>query len=172
MGGAVHNVPAFVSLSPSKNAGKVAGSMPAYQTIFGPESPHPMEEESQRRRRAALNELRKETDSYCRFYQAKCKEVKADPTIIDTYFSNREVAISGTEEFIKVTKACISSYRSLGRVGGVEVEDVESIISSLRSLVAICEEFLWHVGVYDALQEPRTGKVCKSADEFIQELGF
>ena len=51
-------------------------------------------------------------------------------------------------------------------------EDVESIISSLSDLVAVCEEFLWRVGVYYALQEPRTGKVCKSTDEFIQELGF
>lgn len=100
-------------------------------------------------------------------------EVKEEPSIIDTYFSDRDLAIGGTEEFIRVTKACISNYRRLDRVGGINAEDdVESIVSSLSDLVAVCEEFLWRVGVYDALQEPRTGKVCMSTDEFIQELGF
>lgn len=153
-------------------AGKVKEMMRSYQTTsgVGSESPHSTEEKIQRQR--GINELRRETDIWLRFYRERCKEVKEKPSIIDTYFDDRDVAIGGTEEFIEVTKACISSYGSLGRVRGIKAEDVESIISSLRDLVAVCEEFLWHVGVYDALQEPRTGKVCRSADEFIQELGF
>ena len=153
-------------------AGKVKEMMRSYQTTsgVGSESPHSTEEKIQRQR--GINELPRETDIWLRFYQERCKEVKQEPSIIDTYFNDRDVAIGGTEEFIEVTKACISSYGSLGRVRGIKAEDVESIISSLRDLVAVCEEFLWHVGVYDALQEPRTGKVCRSADEFIQELGF
>lgn len=153
-------------------AGKVEEMMRSYETTsgIGSEGPHSTEEKIQRQ--SGIDKLRKETDIWLRFFRERCKEVKEEPSIIDTYFNDRDAAIGGTEEFIEVTKACISSYRRLDRVGGIKAEDVESTISSLTDLVAVCEEFLWHVGVYDALQEPRTGKVCKSADEFIQELGF
>ena len=154
-------------------AGKVEEMMRSYQTTsgVGSESPHSTEEKIQRQ--SGINKLRKETDILRRFYRERCKEVKEEPSVIDTYFNDRDAVIGGTEELIKVTKACISYYRGFDRVGGIKAEeDVESIISSLSDLVAVCEEFLWHVGVYDALQEPRTGKVCRSADEFVQELGF
>ena len=99
-------------------AGKVEEMMRSYQTTsgVGSENPHSMEEEIQRQ--SGINRLRKETDIWLRFYRERCKEVKEKPSIIDTYFSDRDVAIGGTEEFIKVTKACISSYRSSDRVGG------------------------------------------------------
>ena len=121
------------------------------------------------RRRFFLSIL-EQNDFWRLFYEKRLKEVEKEPSIIDSYFPDRDRAAESLEAFGETAEGAARFYRNLECVGDQEREILQSIVDSLDQLVALNGELLWYVGVYDGLQAPRASAPCESADDFIRKM--
>ena len=128
--------------------------------------------DAERQSRKVIDELREETDLWCRFYGEMFKRVKKKPERIGSFFSNLEGAIEGFRKLEDVNKENIPKYELLGGMASnVETRKViDRLIKSLREFVSVCQDLRWYIGIYEGLQEPREGEPCETAEEFIKNM--
>lgn len=167
---ALSGLPAIFTFSPLNQQEWVSNTMGSFFTER--ELRSRIWVDAERQSRKVIDELREETDLWCRCYGEMFKRVKEKPERIGSFFSDLEAAIEGFRKLEDVNKENIPKYELLGEMASnVETRKaIDRLIESLGEFVSVCQDLRWYIGIYEGLLEPRAEEPCETAEEFIKNM--
>ena len=124
-----------------------------------------------------VGEMNRDTKRHTVFLKNIYNEAVENPDRLKHLIPYEDItaSVEHLEESEEKLKRCLKTFVRLLNSAGSEtdnrkVDALSTLIESIKSLIGMCQDLRWHAMIHEAQNEPVSGNVCESPEEYLKKL--